>query len=210
MPNAVCHESADTFTAWVTWALPKLEQYLFRRYGDRQLAAEAAGEAVSRLWEAWRADPDVFVSDRHMLNWCKRTGRCQAVDRLRWRNRHRPLPGGGSEGETGGRRPAVPRVRLLREPEAEERARDKVLLWECLERLPAADRDLLVGHFWEGRTDAEAGLPERPGSIQARGLWVWRRRHRLQRQLGRDLVAAGVNPSTWSPRRSSSWGVKEG
>jgi DNA-directed RNA polymerase specialized sigma24 family protein len=183
----------EHFAGWVGGALPQVEQYLARRFGDAQLAAECAGEAVSRLWQAWHADPGAFASEAHMLNWCKRAARFQAIDRLRWRNRHLSLSVGGEGGAPNGEGPAL---RPLYAQDA-DRGQERAGVWACLQTMPRADRDLLTGHFYDGVTDVEAGrrLFGRRGSAQARGLRAWRRRRAAQEELGRRLVEAGLSPA---------------
>ena len=62
-------------------------------------------------------------------------------------------------------------------------------MWECLQRLPADERALVLDYYYEGRTDAQLGHDlYDDGSPQARGLRARRVRLRALARLRRLLL----------------------
>ncbi len=167
------------FEAALREAGPVVRGRLARRFRDPQLVDEVSGDALARAWERWAGDPAYFKG-RDLVAWGCRRALWDALDRLRLRARSLPLPEGAKAKEDG-------------------RSADRQAAWDCLQRLPPAERDVLLGHFFEGRTDAEMGslLFGEEGTARARGLRAWRLRRRAQASLRDLLLAAGVNPADW-------------
>jgi DNA-directed RNA polymerase specialized sigma24 family protein len=180
MGNDLSVEGARAaFEAALREAGPVVRGRLARRFRDPQLVDEVSGDALASAWERWAGDPAYF-DGRDLVAWGCRRAWWDALDRLRLRGRQQPLP-------------------ELEQREDAERGRDRETTLDCLQRLPAAERDVLVGHFFEGRTDLEMGglLFGEEGTEQARGLRAWRLRRRAQGRLRDLLLAAGVDPADW-------------
>jgi DNA-directed RNA polymerase specialized sigma24 family protein len=183
-------EPSAPFEESLAEALPVVYARLAARFRDEQLADEVSADCLVSAWEKHAADPDYFRA-HDLTAWSSRRASWKAVDRLRQRVRLRPLPqepDGPGEGVRA-RRPNAP----------EALARDRQLALECLQRLPEQERAVLVGHYFEGKTDVELGtaLFGERGTPQARGLKVWRLRQKARTRLRDLLLAEGVDPSDW-------------
>jgi RNA polymerase sigma factor (sigma-70 family) len=177
-------------------AYPVIYNRVSSRFGDPQLAEEVSVDSLACAFEKWRIDPAWFC--KHDLTaWSSRWAIWRAVDRLRERNRFRPLP---EERPLGDERVAVANVRPRRENAPEGRARDYHLTWDCLRKLDPEDRVILSRYYYDGLTDQELGdeLFGPSASSQANGLKVWRRRRRAHARLRELLLASGLDPADWS------------
>ena len=170
---------------------PQLYRRLLGQYHDEQLAEEVSWDCVTNAFERWAADPGVF-DNMNLAGWMQRLATWRALDLLRARARHRPLPSehGGEES---------PRAVLPRRQGEGMSAEDRELVWQALEQLPAADRDILTAHYFDGQTDQEVGthLFGEDGTVEARGLRVWRRRRRAEARLRHHLIDRGIDPVDW-------------
>jgi DNA-directed RNA polymerase specialized sigma24 family protein len=156
-------------------AYPVIYRRLAGRYRDPQLAEEVAWDSLTRAFEKLRDDPHYF-DERDLTEWSSRLAALRALDRLRDRSRSgEPLvdcPGG--------------------EPARHD---DPALVWECLGRLDAADRDLLCSSYYDGLSDQAIGAERyADGTDTARGLRIWRRRQKAQARLRDLLLEAGYEP----------------
>jgi DNA-directed RNA polymerase specialized sigma24 family protein len=195
--------STTNFEDALMQALPVVCNRVAGLYGDRQLAEEVSADSLSQAWEQYAADPSYFRS-RDLVAWSSRRAAWRAVDRLRRRNRLRPLP---EEGLPGGEAEAG-QVRRPREVGPAALVRDREIMSACLERLPPAERAVLIGHYFEGRTDQEMGEVLYPGqgTPQARGLKAWRLRQKARGLLRDLLLQGGVDPSDWGAQAASEPG----
>jgi DNA-directed RNA polymerase specialized sigma24 family protein len=171
------------------WA-PRAYRVVYGQLGyrfDPQLAEEVLHDALSRAWWEGLSRPGCFESFAHFCNWVRQTAAWRAHDALRRRARHEPLPDDRPGGEG--------RNRQLPEGPGERRRRERRQVWECLQRLPAGERALVLDYYYEGRTDVQLGDGLYPdGSPQARGLRARRVRLRALANLRRLLLEHGVGP----------------
>ena len=172
-----------------TWA-PRAFRVVYSQLGcrfDPQLAEEMILDALSRAWWEGLSKPGSFKGFAHFCNWVRRTAVWRAHDALRRRGRHEPLPDDRPGGEA--------RNRQLPERPGEGRRKERLRVWECLQRLPADERALVLDYYYEGRTDAQLGDGlYGDGSPQARGLRARRVRLRALARLRRLLLEHGVGP----------------
>ena len=157
-------------------AYPIIYRRLAGRYRDPQLAEEVAWDSLTRAFEKLRADPHYF-DERDLTDWSSQFAAWRALDRLRERSRAGELPEDV--------------------PLAESRRRDdSALVWECLQRLDADDRDLICASHFDGLGDQAIGAARyTDGTDTARGLRVWRRRQKAQARLRDLLLGAGYEPA---------------
>jgi RNA polymerase sigma factor (sigma-70 family) len=181
-PTALC-----TSDAWAAETLALVADHLSRRFHNGQLAAEAATDALSRLWEKAAVDPGFFRSPAHMRNWARRVARHQIVNHLRWQQRHHPLPPEDGAPQPPRVRRSGPGHRPLRQSELPGKFEVLARLDGCLRRLPARYRLALHGNYFEGLTDSELGPRLFKESLEpgARGQRARRVRLKAQRELGR-------------------------
>jgi DNA-directed RNA polymerase specialized sigma24 family protein len=185
-----------------TWA-PRAFRVVYGQLGcrfDPQLAEEMIHDALSRAWWEGLTSPGAFQCFAHFCNWVRRTAAWRAHDVLRRRVRHEPLPDDRPGGEG--------RNRQLPERPGEGLRKERRQVWECLQRLPADERALVLDYYYEGHTDAQLGAGlYGDGSPQARGLRARRVRLRALAHLRRLLLARGVGPEgargalRWCSRR---------
>jgi DNA-directed RNA polymerase specialized sigma24 family protein len=177
------------------WA-PRAYRVVYGQLGfrfDPQLAEEMIHDALSRAWWEGLSSPSCFQCFAHFCNWVRRTAVWRAHDALRRRVRHEPLPEDRPGGE--GRNQQLP------EGAGEGRRRQRLKVWECLQRLPAGERALVLDYYYEGRTDVQLGDCLYPdGSPQARGLRARRVRLRALANLRRLLLQQGVSPEPCAGR----------
>jgi DNA-directed RNA polymerase specialized sigma24 family protein len=176
-------------------AYPVLYHRLNSRYHDPQLAEEMSWDCLTQAYERWQEEPDYFVH-HDLTAWSSRRAGWRAVDRLRERGRHGPLPEehpGDDDRSSGGLHAAQT------DPEAERVASDRVRVWQAMQQLDERDRDLLVQHFYESTSDQALGaeLFGNSASAQALGLRVWRLRQKALGRLEQLLLDAGVDPEDW-------------
>ncbi len=177
-------------------AYPVLFHRLNSRYHDPQLAEEVSWDCLTQAFELWQEDPGYF-SHHDLTAWSSRRANWRAVDRLRERGRHAPLP---EEQGLDDDRPAVGLSEASREgPDAERIALDRARTWEALQGLDEQDRHLLAEHFYDGRSDQSLGaeLFGDTASAQALGLRVWRLRQKALGRLEERLLDAGIDPEDW-------------
>ena len=182
---AHARSTEEAFAADLAAAWPVVYNRLAARYGDPQLAEEVSSDVLAHAWEKWAQAPDYFAS-HDLTAWSTRRGGWKALDQLRQRLRHRPLPDEQAEGSDE----ACSAIRPLWESASRDKERAREVLWDCLQGLPEPERAALVAHHYEGRTDQELGalLFGNQGTPQARGLRVWRLRQRAYALL-RDILA---------------------
>lgn len=199
---SAAHETPDddraAFEESLAATYPVLFNRLARRFGDEQLAEEVSQDCLSQAFEKWLAHPNYFAT-HDLTAWTSRRAAWRALDRLRERGRHRPLPEErplDDEQERG----LAAALAVPQSDEAERVMRDRHLTWEALQRLAPEDRDLLLAWFYDHRSDQEIGsdlFGEDDGTAQARGLRVWRRRQRAQARLKDLLIDVGIDPADW-------------
>jgi len=179
----------EAFAADLAAVWPVVYSRLAARYGDPQLAEEVSSDVLAHAWEKWAEAPDYFAS-HDLTAWSTRRGGWKALDQLRQRTRHRPLPEEHAEGSDE----ASSAIRPLWESASREREHEREALWDCLQRLPETERAVLLAHHYEGLTDQELGavLFGDQGAPQARGLRVWRLRQRAYALLRDVLAREGV------------------
>jgi RNA polymerase sigma factor (sigma-70 family) len=186
--------SRSEFEHRMALAYPAVYERVARRFKDRQLAEEVSQDALTVAFEVWGDDPDYF--NRHDLAaWSGQRAAWRALDRLRQRNRLRPLP----DERTPAGEPAA--IVWPRPPADAETRRRHEVTWACLQQLPEEDRRILEGRFYDGRTDQEIGdeLYGPCGDSQANNLRVWRRRQKAYDRLRELLRAHGVEgPAGWA------------
>ena len=177
-------------------AYPVVFHRVSARFKDPQLAEEVSVDSLSKAFEKWQNDPGYFQT-HDLTAWSSRLAAWRALDRLRERTRHRPLPE-----ESLDRDEAAPcsAVTPRRENAPESRARDWEITWDCIEQLEAEDRVIVSGYYYDGLTDQELGdaLFGASSSTQANGLRVWRRRQRAHDRLRERLIEGGIDPAEWS------------
>ena len=186
--------SPQAFERAIDEAFPVLYQRLNSRFHDPHLADEVSRDCLSQAFELWRDDPAYFLS-HDLTAWTSVRANWRAIDRLRARSRHAPLPDENPYDD----RPvatAAPRLDRHNDPAAE----DRELTWEAINRLNDLDRRVLIGHYYDGRSDQDLGteLFGKEGTVTARGLRVWRIRQRAQARLRDLLVAVGFEPADYA------------
>jgi RNA polymerase sigma factor (sigma-70 family) len=183
--NAVM--SREALTRAVEQAFPVIFQRLERRFRDPQLAEEVSRDCLSEAFERWQKDP-AFFTHHDLTAWTSTRAGWRAIDRLRQRNRHATLP---DEHPTDENRPLATGLSRF-DPDAEQRLEERRRTWEALQLLDELDRRVLIGHYYDGRSDQDLGteLFGESGTLTARGLRVWRLRQKAQARL-RDLLLAG-------------------
>ena len=160
-------------------AYPVIYRRLAGRYRDPQLAEEVAWDSLTRAFEKLRDDPHYF-DERNLTEWSSRLAAWRALDRLRERSH---------AGEPSEDRPA----------QVPDRPAAQALVWECLGRLDADDRDLLCSSYYDGLSDQAIGAERyADGTDTARGLRVWRRRQKAQARLRDLLLEAGYEDALGS------------
>jgi DNA-directed RNA polymerase specialized sigma24 family protein len=176
-------------------AFPVLYQRLHSRFRDPQLADEVSRDCLSQAFELWRDDPTFFLS-HDLTAWSSVRANWRAIDRLRVRSRRARLP---DENPYEDDRPVATASGRF-DPHADRVAGDRLLTWEALNRLDEIDRLVLIGHYYDGRSDQDLGteLFGETGSLTARGLRVWRIRQRAQARLRDLLLAGGVEPADYA------------
>lgn len=186
--------SQKAFERAIEEALPVLFQRLSSRFHDPQLADEVSQDCLSQAFELWLRDPTYFLT-HDLTAWTSVRANWRAIDRLRTRSRHSPLPDENPYDE----RPvatAAPRL----DPYHDAQARDRLATWEAINRLDELDRRVLIGHYYDGRSDQDLGteLFGQEGTVTARGLRVWRIRQRAQARLRGLLLAGGFEPGSYA------------
>jgi len=156
-------------------AYPVIYRRLAGRYHDPQLAEEVAWDSLTRAFEKLCDDPHYF-DERNLTEWSSQLAGWRALDRLRRRTRTPSLAGADCRIEPG-------------QQDAQ------ALVWECLQRLDADDRDLLYASYYDDLGDQAIGVARyTDGTETARGLRVWRRRQKAQARLRDLLLEAGYEP----------------
>jgi RNA polymerase sigma factor (sigma-70 family) len=182
-------------TAFVVW-LPRAARALVPPrtivYRGRLLPEDAISEALVKALHMEAETPGYFRSAEHLVNWLKRTAYWAMINAYRRARRDpsRPLPA-GNEGSL-----VDPRSRRAR---GSWQAEDRQAVWDCLRRLPEAERLLLEGRYYERLTDVE--LARRlyqvwSASAPAMGQRARQDRLRAQTQLAELLREQGVNRPT--------------
>jgi DNA-directed RNA polymerase specialized sigma24 family protein len=186
--------SRSSFEQSLANSFPVVFRRLTTRFGDEQLAEEVSLDCLSQAFELWRLDPAYFAT-HDLTAWASRRATWRALDRLRERARHRPLPEERSDDDR-----AVAAVLPLREAAAEQVTRDRELTWQALQKLAPEDRAVLVAWYYDQLSDQEIGAAlygAGNGTAQARGLRVWRRRQRARARLRDLVIAEGVDAADW-------------
>lgn len=186
--------SREAFQSALAAAQSVLFQRLHSRYRDPQLAEEVSADCLSQAYELWHRDPAYFL-EHDLTAWGSVRANWRAIDRLRARSRHAPLPDENPPDD----RPLATASRTL-DPHDDPDVLARLAAWEAIARLDELDRRVLIGHYYDGRSDQDIGteLFGHVGTVTARGLRVWRIRQRAQARL-RDLLAAdGFAPSEYA------------
>jgi DNA-directed RNA polymerase specialized sigma24 family protein len=189
--------SRSAFEASVARAFPMVLNRLAARFKDAQLAEEVSVDSLAHAYEKWREDPGYFQT-HDLVGWSSRWAAWRALDRLRERTRHRPLPDEHlADGAEPGGMPSIP---SHHDDGIAERLRDREIAWQCIQKLDPEDRAILTGYYYDRLTDQELGAELFGGraSVQANGLKVWRRRQRAHARLRALLLASGIDPGDWS------------
>jgi len=184
----------ESFEHAMDEAFPVLYQRLYGRFRDPQLAEEVSRDCLSQAYELWLEDPAYFET-HDLTAWSSVRANWRAIDRLRQRGRFAPLP---DESPYDDRPVATASPRP--DPHNDSRMQDRLLTWEVLSRLDELDRKVLIGHYYDGRSDQDLGteLFGQVGTVTARGLRVWRIRQRAQARLRDLLLAGGVEPADYA------------
>src|SRR5262245_1086959 len=145
--------SWSAFKQSLATTFPVVFRRLNSRFGDEQLAEEVSHDCLSQAFELWRLNPGYFTT-RDLTAWASRRATWRALDRLRDRARHRPLPEerGPDDDERAG-----PAWRPRFEPVAPQELRDRELTWTALGKLAPEDRDILIAWYYDQRSDQEIG-----------------------------------------------------
>jgi DNA-directed RNA polymerase specialized sigma24 family protein len=177
-------------------AYPVLFHRLNNRFHDPQLAEEVSWDCLTQAFERWQEDPGYFT-DHDLTAWTSRRACWRAVDRLRERGRHTPLPEEHPLEED--RHPAAYSEATRIDPDAERVSVDRARAWEAMQQLDERDRFLLSEHFYEAASDQALGakLFADASSPQALGLRVWRLRQKALGRLEQQLLDAGIDPEDW-------------
>jgi len=172
---------------------PVLYHRLNARFHDPQLAEEVSWDCLTQAFELWQQDPCYFTQ-HDLTTWSTRRANWRAVDRLRERGRHPPLPE-ERHLEEDQHRFAV----TDSDPEDERISADRIRTWEALQALDERDRHLLCEHFYEATSDQALGaeLFGDAATAQALGLRVWRLRQKALGRLEEKLLEAGIDPEHW-------------
>jgi DNA-directed RNA polymerase specialized sigma24 family protein len=164
-------------------------------FGDEELAEEVSQGVMVKAFEVWMEDPRYFV-EHDLARWSSQRAVWRALDQLRRRGRHQPLP----EERRGDDRPvSVPGMPMHDPVLAGEREHRRQLTWDLIQTLPEEQRRIIEGAYYDGRTDQELGneLFGPSDSPQANGLKVWRRRHGAHALLRERFLAAGIDRADW-------------
>src|SRR5262245_24772167 len=164
--------SPKAFQDALTAAYPVLFQRLHSRFHDPQLADEVSRDCLSQAFEVWRDDPAYFL-EHDLTTWGSVRANWRAIDRLRARSRHAPLP---DENPLA----ADDRPLVTADPHDGPRTQARLMTWEAIGRLDELERRIIIGHYYDGRSDQDLGteLFGDKGTLTARGLRVWRIRQR--------------------------------
>lgn len=151
---------------------PRITERLTRRFCDAQLAEEATWEALVRAFETYQDNPSTFDTEGASLEgWVYRRAAWRAMDELRSRTRFSPLEVMEEEDT----------------PLSFDATGDDpyASLSECMAALGEQERSTLASYHFDGMTDQEIGtaLYGQEGTVQNRGLKVWRVRQRLYHQM---------------------------
>jgi DNA-directed RNA polymerase specialized sigma24 family protein len=189
--------SRSAFEESVARAFPEVLSRLAARFKDAQLAEEVSVDSLAGAFEKWREDPRYFLT-HDLVGWSSRLAAWRALDRLRERTRHRPLP--DERPAEGGEPGWVPSIPSENDDPKVARLLDREIAWECIQKLDPEDRAILTGYYYDRLTDQELGAELFGGSasVQANGLKVWRRRQRACARLRVLLLASGIDPGEWS------------
>jgi DNA-directed RNA polymerase specialized sigma24 family protein len=155
----------------------------------RLLPTDAIEHALSRANEELARNPARFVSREHLLNFLRQRAFWTAVINRRGRRGHcKSLSDRADEVATPHHSSAS--AERAWPVEAVE------ILLACLRRMPARMRQLLERHYFDGLTDADAGvhLYGTVATPNALGQRARKERLRALEQLRRLLVARGVVP----------------
>jgi RNA polymerase sigma-70 factor, ECF subfamily len=161
------------FTEFFEQSAPQLMRLCFLTTLDREAAADAAQEALTRAWRDW---DHVGTADSNPAAWA--TTVALNLCRSRWRRlaRHARL---------------TPRAYTV-----EQRDDDlpDVDLQRALRQLPVRQREAIVLHYWADLSvdDCAAAMGVAPGSVKAH---LSRARHRLADLLSPLPQGLEVNPS---------------
>jgi len=188
--------SRSVFEVSVARAFPVVLNRLSARFKDTQLAEEVSVDSLAHAFEKWREDPRYFLT-HDLVGWSSRWAVWRALDRLRERTRHRPLP---DERPTDGAEPGWALSIPAPHDAHADRLHEREIAWECIQKLDPEDQAIITGYYYDRLTDQELGAELFGGSasIQANGLKVWRRRQRAHARLRVLLLASGIDPGDWS------------
>jgi DNA-directed RNA polymerase specialized sigma24 family protein len=189
-------QSRSAFEELVARAFPVVLNRLAARF-DAQLAEEVSVDSLAGAFEKWLEDPRYFQT-HDLVGWSSRRAAWRALDRLRERTRHRPIP---DERRGDGVEPGwIPSIPSQDEHIKAERLHDREIAWKCIQKLDPEDRAIITGYYYDRLTDQQLGtsLFGDSASVQANGLKVWRRRQRACARLRVLLLASGIDPGEWS------------
>jgi DNA-directed RNA polymerase specialized sigma24 family protein len=173
---------------WAEEACQAACQRVYNRLRGLGLAPAAAAELAADgaqtafLCAGGRAGfPSCFDSERHLVNWLTVVAYRKGLDELR-RARARRL----TDSEA-------------RQLPAADPPPDAGLVWGCLLRLPAPERQVVLWYYYDRRTDVEIGAALFPGEGTDTALGQRARKVRLAalRRLRRLLLEAGLGPADW-------------
>lgn len=171
----VCDGDARAFELLFRRLSPPVYRYVLRRVRAPALAEEVAQTALYKLWSA----RDMFQRGARVEPWVYQIAHNAMIDALRAQKRRRERV--TAEGEV-----PEPRV-VLHEGDALDALDDaqRRLFDECIDALPALQRDALIAMKVEGRTARE--LAEREGlSVSAIKLRAFRAYQTLRTVFGQS------------------------
>jgi DNA-directed RNA polymerase specialized sigma24 family protein len=182
--------SEEELTRAVEEAYPILFARLKCRYKDEQLADEVSRDCLSQAFEKWEQDREYFVA-HDLTTWSSTRAIWRAVDRLRQRNRLAALPD-----EPFTDFPVATADLYCTSDTIDNRH----AAWEALNQLNEMERRILIGHFYDGRSDQDLGteLFGEKGTLTGRGLRVWRLRQKAQARLRDLLLSSGFDPEEYA------------
>ena len=171
-------EHAEQFVQHLTESQPRLYGYVYSLVGDHSQAADVVQETNLVLWRK----VGEFRPDQPFLPWAFAIARFQVLAHLRDRRRDRLLLDAElAESLSGEVERQAEQINLVR-----------VALRACLQRLPAASRELIERRYLRGMpmSDIAAALERNVGAIKVAIL-------RARRQLA-DCVARRLAEGTRS------------
>jgi len=188
----------DQFESESEVARPIVVRRVRARFRDEQLADEVTQDCLADASRKWQMFPAYFLV-RSLLAWVTQRAYWRAQDRLEERSRFAPLAEEHA-GDEGDDRVKTPEAYAVATPVNTEREQTWQQVHDALGQLDEQDRRIIELSYFDQMTDQAIGTRlygEDDGTPQARGLRVFRRRQKAQKQVGEILLAHGFDLEAW-------------